>query len=81
MRGDADVVDTAVDGDVDWEGRVGAVVCGEFGVGEGNRSALCGLLSGRRFGGKEWQGVLLDGVIDGRERRSLRAKPLALLVW
>ena len=40
MRGDADVVDAAVDGDVDGEGRVRAVIGGEFGIREGDGTAL-----------------------------------------
>jgi hypothetical protein len=34
------VVDRAVDGEVDWFGRVGAVVGGEFGRGEVDWGAL-----------------------------------------
>lgn len=56
MRGDADVVDAAVDGEVDGQAGVGAIVGGELGVCEGDGAALegCqGLFEGVGEGGYE----------------------------
>ena len=50
--GGGDVVDGAVEGEVDGDGGEGAVVEGEFGGGEGYGTALCvGLAWGCQLGG------------------------------